>query len=127
MSKALVNAVTFVLRMIDMTTKRTAWPRGALKLIMGRAENTGELAPYEFQDDSEPTAPPELSIQEWTQRCRLAATAVEIERAGLIEAQNQVVQCQGALMKAETLLERQQQGFLECASKIPGVPCFQKP
>jgi hypothetical protein len=78
---------------------------------------------YEFVDDSEPTIPPELSLQEWARRCSLAAAAVEIEKAGLAEAQNQVVQCEGAVIKAETLLERQQRGYLDCASKIPGVPC----
>lgn len=79
---------------------------------------------YEYIDASEPSATPDLSLQEWARRCSLAAAAVEIEKAGLVEAQNQVVQCQGAVMKAETLLERQQQGYLECASKIPGVPCL---
>lgn len=105
-----------------MTTRRDGWARGALRLVIGNAANTQELVQYEFQD-GEP-AEPELSLQEWARRCSLAAAAVEIEKAGLVEAQNQVVQCQGAVMKAETLLERQQQGYLECASKIPGVPCL---
>lgn len=105
-----------------MTTRREGWARGALKLVIGNAANTQEIAAYEFEDD-EPEAP-ELSLQEWARRCSLAAAAVEIEKAGLIEAQNQVVQCQGAVAKAELLLERQQQGYLECASKIPGVPCL---
>jgi hypothetical protein len=105
-----------------MTTVRKGWPRGALKLIMGNATNTSEIVPYEFED-GEPKEP-ELSLQEWARRCSLAAAAVEIEKAGLAEAQNQVEQCEGAVIKAETLLERQQQGYLDCASKIPGVPCL---
>ena len=107
-----------------MTTKRNGWPRGALKLIMGNATNTQELQPYVFEDDGEATAPPDLSLQEWARRCQLAHADVEIEKAGLAEARNQVVQCECRLAKAELLLERQQDEFTKAAAKLPGVPCL---
>lgn len=79
---------------------------------------------YEFVDASEPSATPDLSLQEWARRCQLAHADVEIEKAGLVEARNQVVQCECRVAKAELLLERQQEGYREAASKLPGVPCL---
>lgn len=81
---------------------------------------------YEFVDDSEPTTPPELSLQEWARRCQLAHADVEIETAGLAEARNQVVQCECRLARAEMLLERQQDEFTKAAAKLPGVPCLKR-
>lgn len=77
---------------------------------------------YVFQDGE--VTPADLPIQEWVRRCQLAHADVEIEKAGLAEAQNQVVQCQARLAKAELLLERQQDEFTRAASKLPGVPCL---
>lgn len=105
-----------------MSTKRNGWPRGALKLIMGNATATQELIPYEFEDGEQKE--PELSLQEWARRCQLAHADVEIAKACLIEMQNQLVQGQAALVKAELLLERQQDGFRLAAEKLPGVPCL---
>ena len=46
------------------------------------------------------------------------------QRVGYVEGSGQICRkCEGAVIKAETLLERQQRGYLDCASKIPGVPC----
>jgi hypothetical protein len=72
----------------------------------------------------EDQAPADLPLQEWARRCQLAHADLEIEKAVLIEAQNQVVECQGRVMKAELLLERQQEEYRIAAAKLPGVPCL---
>jgi hypothetical protein len=78
---------------------------------------------YIYVDDDEAIAP-ELSIQEWARRCQLGHADVELEKRALIDAQNLVVQAQARVSKAELFLERQQQGYIDAAKKLPGVPCL---
>ncbi|MEQ1518535.1 MAG: hypothetical protein ABL931_18800 [Usitatibacteraceae bacterium] len=105
-----------------MSTKQ-GWARGALKLVIGNAATTQDVQTHVLED-GEPKPAPDLPLQEWARRCQLCFADLEIEKAVLIEAQNHVVQCQGRVMKAELLLERQQEEYRIAASKLPGVPCL---
>lgn len=99
-----------------MSTRPVGWLRG----VISRADQTQT---YVFEDEQAAVAT-DLPLQEWARRCQLAHADVEIAKACLIEMQNQLVQGQAALAKAELLLERQQDGFRLAAEKLPGVPCL---
>jgi hypothetical protein len=105
-----------------MSNTKPGWPRRALQIVLANSDQTTQ-SEYKFED-GEPVLIPIRDMEQLARRCELAAADVEVQQTILRDAENHVVQCQGELIKAQTLLERQQAAYLQAASLRKGVPCL---
>lgn len=102
-------------------SRRPGWTRGALQLVIGKADKSSEA--YHFEDGTETQAPAETDLEVLAEYCERAFKIVDINKLALQDARNLIVDCEAEVAKAELHLEHHQSKYIEAASKRRGVPC----
>lgn len=92
---------------------------GWLKGVFERAENTRT---YKFEDGKKTTTPI-MDLEVLASYCERAFADLQVHKAVLADAQNQVVECEGEVAKAELFLEECQAEFRQASKARAGVPC----
>ena len=106
---------------MSQSYRRPGWTRGALQLVIGKADKTA--ANYVFEDGTETEKPAETDLEILAEYCERAFKIVEINKQALQDARNLIVDCEAEVAKSELHLEHHQGKYIEAAGKRSGVPC----